>query len=84
MLHVSSKEGPVETEVKGMITISCIIRKLYRLVIESCGGQGCIVKSIRRNFLFNRAIIPPRMREQGRLIIVRFCVDQCEAVGRVQ
>ena len=27
-MHVSSDEGPVETKVKGMLTISCVIRKL--------------------------------------------------------
>ena len=27
-MHVSSDEDPVETEVKGLLTISCIIRKM--------------------------------------------------------
>ena len=27
-MHVSFDEDPVETEVKGMLTISCIIRKI--------------------------------------------------------
>ena len=67
MLNVSSKEGPVETVIKGMITISCIIKKLYKSVMESCGGQGSIAQSIRRIFLFIRDLIPPGMREQGRL-----------------
>ena len=65
MLHVISKEGPVETEVKGMMTISCIIRKLHMLVIESCGGLGCIAQTIQGNFLFNRVPFPLRMYEKG-------------------
>ena len=58
MLHVSFEEDPVEREVKGKITISCIIRKMYRSVIESVGGLGMIAKSRKGIFLFNRDLIP--------------------------
>ena len=50
-----------------MITVSCIIRKLYRSIIEFVGGQGRIAQSNQRIFLFNRDLIPQGMREQGRL-----------------
>ena len=64
-MHVSSKEGLAEFEFKWKIAISCIIRKLYRSIIESCGGQGSIAQPIRRIFIFNRDTIPPGMREKG-------------------
>ena len=65
MFHFSSKEGPVEIEVKGKITISCIIRKLYRSCMRSSGCLEGIMQSILGNFLINRDLIPPGMRKQG-------------------
>ena len=67
MLHVSFDEDPVETEVKGKITINCIIRKLYRSIIDSIGDLGWIAQSRQGIFLFNRDLIPQGMHEQGRL-----------------
>ena len=66
MLHVSSKEGPIETEVTGMITTNCIIRKLYRSIIESVGDLGRIVQSRKWLFLFNRDLIPQGIHDKGR------------------
>ena len=63
MLHASSKEDPTEIEVKGMITINCIIRKLYR----SVGCLGRIAQSRQGIFLFNMDLIPKGMCEKGRL-----------------
>ena len=54
-----------------MITISCIIRKLYRSVIEAIGGLGRITQSRQGIFLFIRDLIPQVMREKGRLSRVR-------------
>ena len=63
LLNVISKEGPVEIEVKGKITISCIIRKLYRSCMRSLGSLEGITQSLIGNFLIKRGSISPGMRK---------------------
>ena len=50
-----------------MITISCIIVKLYRLVIDSVGELGRIAQSRQGISLFNRDLIPQGIHEKGSL-----------------
>ena len=66
-MHVSSKEDPIEIEVKGNKLSVVFIKNFPSEIVKSLGCHDGLRNQERLIFLINKELIPKELHEQGRL-----------------